>query len=70
MLAIVKVDYHGSRTHVFLGSLDAAVDFADWLMAAGCPVEITEGHPLAHPHTPAEQELADALVLAYANAPR
>lgn len=69
MLQIVKVRASPIiRTHVIIGSLDLAAEFAAWCEGMGYVVEIAEGDPLAHPYTSAEFEMSQALVQMYQHA--
>ena len=68
-LHIVKVRAGPTvRTHVIIGLAELAVEFADWCQGMGYDVEITEGHPEAHPYTPGEFEMSQALVRMYQHA--
>jgi hypothetical protein len=68
-LQIVKVRAGPTiRTHVMVGCLDLAVEFAAWCQGMGYEVELTEGDPEAHPYTPGEYEMAQALTRMYQHA--
>lgn len=68
-LQIVKVRAGPTiRTHVILGLPELAVEFAAWCQGMGYEVEITEGVPEAHPYTPGEYEMSQALVRMYQHA--
>ncbi len=67
-LQIVKIQAGPAsvlRTHVIIGCLDTAVEFAAWCEGLGYMVEIFEGEPAAHPYTPEELDFHDALIRMY-----
>jgi len=69
ILHIVKVRAGPTvRTHVIIGHLDLAVEFAAWCEGMGYEVEIMEDAPEAHPYTPEEFEMSQVLVRMYQHA--
>lgn len=68
-LQIVKVRAGPTiRTHVIIGCLELAVEFAAWCQGLGYDVEIIEDNPEAHPYTPGEFEMSQALTRMYQHA--
>lgn len=65
---IVRAHLGDQSATLYVGCDDLAVDFADWLTQRGFAVTISDGLPDAHPRTPREAELADALTAEYAAA--
>lgn len=70
ILQIVKARHATTHaeTHIILGNLDVAVQFAAWLEALGWVVEMTEGDPLAFPYTPEAYEICQVLITDYQRA--
>lgn len=65
-MQIIKARSDEQTVTFYAPTVDAAVEFASWLTGKGYATEIMDGVPAAHPRTPEEEKLADALSQMYA----